>query len=64
MEPLENLINALEELFIKYNVEESDIVIIEDAINSLNAMETEDESDYTEDEYEEGIEEDYESDYE
>jgi len=58
---MDQLISALEELFIKYNVEESDIVLIEDAINNLNALETEDyESDYTEDEYEEDIEEDYE----
>lgn len=58
---MENLINALEELFIKYNVEEDDIIIIEDAINNLNAVESEDyESDYSpEDEYEENIEEDY-----
>jgi len=59
---MNQLISALEELFVKYNVEESDILIIEDAINNLNALETEDyESDYTEDEYiEEDIEEDYE----
>lgn len=60
---MENLINALEELFIKYNVNEDDIIIIEDAINNLNAVETEDyESDYSpEDEYEEDVEdeEDY-----
>ena len=60
---MNQLINALEELFIKYNVEEDDIIIIEDAINSLNALETEDyESDYTVPEYED--EEDFESDYE
>jgi len=60
---MENLINALEELFIKYNVDESDIVIIEDILNSLNTLETEDyEDEYTEDEG--GYEEDYESDYE
>lgn len=58
---MEYLINALEELFIKYNVVEEDIVLIEDIINELNAVETEDyESDYSpEDEQEEGIDEDY-----
>ncbi len=58
---MNQLISALEELFVKYNVEEGDIVIIEDAINNLNAVETEDyESDYSpDDEYEEDIEEDY-----
>ena len=60
---MEQLISALEELFVKYNVIEEDIVLIEDAINNLNALETEDyESDYTEDEG--GYEEDYESNYE
>ena len=60
---MNQLINALEELFIKYNVDESDIVIIEDAINNLNAVESEDyDSEYTEDEQE--YEEDFESDYE
>ena len=62
---MEQLISALEELFIKYNVDEEDIVLIEDAINNLNAVEPiedEYEDEYTEDEG--GYEEDYESDYE